>query len=78
MPKEDNRYTIEAVVDRLISGKMDSARLNDSIELALKHGDGVLTVLLEDGEDIPVEAFCVAKRVNLTDYSVQGKEVILG
>ena len=48
---KNKRHTIEAVVDRLISGKMDSARLSDSIELALKHGDGVLTVLLEDGKN---------------------------
>jgi excinuclease ABC subunit A len=47
---KNKRHTIEAVVDRLVSGKMDSARLNDSIELALKHGNGVLTVLLEDGK----------------------------
>jgi excinuclease ABC subunit A len=45
---KNKRHTIEAVVDRLISGKMDPSRLNDSIELALKHGDGVLTILLEN------------------------------
>ena len=48
--EKNKRHTIEAVVDRLVSGKMDSARLNDSIELALKHGGGVLTVLLETPE----------------------------
>jgi len=47
---KNKRHTIEAIVDRLVSGKMDSARLNDSIELALKHGNGVMTVLLEDGK----------------------------
>ena len=45
---KNKRHTIEAVVDRLVSGKIDSARLSDSIELSLKHGNGVLTVLLED------------------------------
>jgi excinuclease ABC subunit A len=45
---KNKRHTIEAVVDRLVSGKMDPARLSDSIELALKHGNGVMTVLLED------------------------------
>lgn len=41
------RHTIEAVVDRLVTGNIDRARLNDSVELALKHGDGVINLLLE-------------------------------
>ncbi|MFA6716101.1 MAG: hypothetical protein WCS27_12040, partial [Victivallaceae bacterium] len=48
--EKNKRHTIEAVVDRLVSGKIDSARLSDSVELALKHGGGVLTVLLENGD----------------------------
>ena len=59
MLEEDNlptlgktiRHTIEAVVDRLITGEnLDSSRLNDSVETALRHGNGVMTVLL-DGEE---------------------------
>ncbi len=41
------RHTIEAVVDRLITGKTDISRLTDSVETALRHGSGNLTVLLE-------------------------------
>ena len=48
---KNKRHTIEAVVDRLISGRLDTARLNDSVELALKHGGGVLTVLIENPEE---------------------------
>ena len=33
--KENKKHTIEAVVDRLITGKTDSARLSDSVELSL-------------------------------------------
>lgn len=44
------RHTIEAVVDRLVSGKVESGRLNESVELALKRGGGLLTVLWEDSE----------------------------
>ncbi len=44
------RHTIEAVVDRLVTGKLDRSRLNDSVELALKHGDGVMNLLLENPE----------------------------
>jgi excinuclease ABC subunit A len=48
-PLEKNkRHTVEAVVDRLITGSIDSSRLNDSVELALKHGEGLLTVMLEN------------------------------
>ncbi|MCQ2402812.1 MAG: excinuclease ABC subunit UvrA [Lentisphaeria bacterium] len=44
------RHTIEAVVDRLVTGSMDHGRLNDSVELALKKGSGVICVLTEDPE----------------------------
>ncbi|QSH41296.1 excinuclease ABC subunit UvrA [Lentisphaerota bacterium ZTH] len=45
------RHSIEAVVDRLVTGSLDASRLNDSVEVALKHGDGILTVLIEN--DVP-------------------------
>jgi len=41
-------HTIEAVVDRLVSGEASSNRLSDSVELALRLGDGVVVVLVED------------------------------
>ncbi len=44
------RHTVEAVVDRLVTGQMEPGRLNDSVELALKRGDGVMGYLLEDPE----------------------------
>ncbi len=52
VPDKNRRHTIEAVVDRLISGKTDIARLTDSVETALRHGDGAVTVLISnpDGE----------------------------
>lgn len=42
------RHSIEAVVDRLICGRLDPSRLNDSVETALKCGKGTLIVLTED------------------------------
>ncbi len=48
MADKNKRHTIEAVVDRLVTGRVDSARLTDSVELALRHGGGVVTVLLEN------------------------------
>jgi excinuclease ABC subunit A len=43
-------HSLEAVVDRLITGRTGSARLTDSVELALRLGDGVIVLLLEDPE----------------------------
>ena len=42
------RHTIEAVVDRLVTGRTEASRLNDSVELALKKGQGIMTLLSED------------------------------
>ena len=42
------RHTVEAVVDRLVTGQTGDSRLNDSVELALKKGNGILRVMLED------------------------------
>ena len=42
------RHDIEAVVDRLVTGSLDRSRLNDSVETALKCGDGELIVMLEE------------------------------
>ena len=44
------RHTIEAVVDRLKTGNIDRSRLTDSVETALKQGNGVLTALIETDE----------------------------
>ncbi len=44
------RHSIDAVVDRLITGKLDPSRLNDSVESALRLGSGNMIVLLENKE----------------------------
>ena len=45
---KNKKHTVEAVVDRLASGKTESSRLNDSVELALRCGGGILNLLVED------------------------------
>ncbi len=45
---KNRRHTVEAVVDRLVTGKTESSRLNDSVELALRCGEGMMSVLLEE------------------------------
>lgn len=42
------RHNIEVVVDRLICGRLEPSRVNDSVETALRAGSGVLLLLLED------------------------------
>ena len=42
------RHNIEAVIDRLICGKLEPSRLNDSVETALRLGGGTLIVMIED------------------------------
>jgi excinuclease ABC subunit A len=42
------RHTLEAIVDRLKTGALASARLQDSVELALRLGKGLIVTLLED------------------------------
>ncbi|HNX35472.1 MAG TPA: excinuclease ABC subunit UvrA [Kiritimatiellia bacterium] len=50
---KNKTHTIEAVVDRLVAGEGVRARLTDSVELALKQGEGLIRVLavLSDGSE---------------------------
>ena len=53
------RHTIEAVIDRLVTGKIDRSRLTDSIETALRRANGVVTIHLDgDDPDFVEEKFC--------------------
>jgi len=44
----NKRHTIEVVVDRLITGRTTPSRLMDSVETALRAGEGVLVAMVED------------------------------
>lgn len=50
---KNKKHTIEAVVDRLKTGKIETSRITDSIEIALRCGDGIITILFEreDGSE---------------------------
>lgn len=52
------RHTIEAVIDRLKTGSIDRSRLTDSVETALRHGNGVLTAVIEKNGVITEKSFC--------------------
>ncbi|MBA7504245.1 UvrABC system protein A [subsurface metagenome] len=50
---KNKRHTIEAVVDRLVTGQEGSqSRIADSVETALKLGAGVVLVSIIDGEEL--------------------------
>jgi excinuclease ABC subunit A len=52
VPHKNRKHTIEAVVDRIVLKEGVQSRLNDSVETALRLGEGlcVASVLGEDGE----------------------------
>lgn len=50
--EKTKKHTIEIVVDRLIIKEGISLRLTDSLEIALKMGDGLVTVLKGDGSEV--------------------------
>ncbi len=60
LPKLDRRraHTIEVVVDRLVAGQGNRTRLTDSVELALKRGDGLAIVLCQDAANHETEIVC--------------------
>ena len=45
---KNKRHSVEAVVDRLMTGKLESGRLTDSVELALRRGESMMTLLVEE------------------------------
>jgi excinuclease ABC subunit A len=50
---KNKRHTIEAVVDRLVSGDEEqTGRISDSVETSLKLGIGVVLVSIVDGEEL--------------------------
>jgi len=48
---KQKRHTIEVIVDRLIVKKDARERIADSVELALKQANGLVTALYEDGRE---------------------------
>jgi len=50
--KKTERHTIEAVVDRLVARDGIRTRLTDSVETALKWGEGRLVVLRQRGDEV--------------------------
>jgi len=51
------QHTIEAVVDRVAVNEESRQRLAESVEVALRLSEGILTVLIEDGENWTAHSF---------------------
>lgn len=54
------KHDIELVVDRLVIRDGVRTRLADSVETALRYGDGMLIALMDDGEHLYSERFACA------------------
>ncbi|MDD5483963.1 MAG: excinuclease ABC subunit UvrA, partial [Kiritimatiellae bacterium] len=55
-PLDDKKkHSIDIVVDRLVITKLIRPRLTDSVELALRHGGGMLIALYQDARGKPQE-----------------------
>jgi excinuclease ABC subunit A len=46
---KNKKHTIEAVIDRLIIDPTTRSRINDSVELALATGEGLMIAMIEEG-----------------------------
>ena len=51
--EKNKKHSIEVVVDRLIIREGIMKRLTDSVEIALKLGDGLMIASVVDGKDLP-------------------------
>lgn len=70
---KNKKHTLDLVVDRLVIREGLRGRLADSVELALKYGEGRLIVSLPEGEDSihSTESSCPVCRIGLPELSPQ-------
>ena len=59
--EKNKKHTIEIVVDRLVVADKIRSRLTDSVELALRRGEGVMVVLAQDSPGKWTEKICSEK-----------------
>ncbi|MCG8529193.1 MAG: excinuclease ABC subunit UvrA [Desulfovibrionales bacterium] len=71
--EKNKKHTIELVVDRLVLKEGLRGRLADSVELALKYGEGRLIVSVVGGEDVAMstESVCPTCKISLPRLSPQ-------
>ncbi|MBE6379985.1 MAG: excinuclease ABC subunit UvrA [Lentisphaerae bacterium] len=70
------RHHIDIVVDRLVAGNMDRSRVNDSVETALKHGSGMLTLLKQEAGFDDWQEVKYSEHLACTDCKVSFGELL--
>lgn len=65
------KHTLELVVDRVVVGQTDTARLSDSVETALREGDGEIILQIEGESDRRFSAIrsCAYCKVGFSELS---------
>ena len=70
------KHTIELVVERIVPKKAERSRLTDSVEVALREGEGSLIVVATDGSRsrrmLSAHRMCATCGVGLPELSPQG------
>lgn len=71
--EKNKKHNIELVIDRLVMKEGLRGRLADSVELALKYGEGRLIVSVVDGEETihSTESVCPTCKISLPKLSPQ-------
>lgn len=71
--EKNKKHSIELVIDRLVMKEGLRGRLADSVELALKYGEGRLIVSVIDGEETihSTESVCPTCKISLPKLSPQ-------
>ncbi|MDO5724896.1 MAG: excinuclease ABC subunit UvrA [Tissierellia bacterium] len=64
--EKNKKHDIDIVVDRIIIREGINARLSDSVELALKHSDGLVVAHIVDGERILYSSKLACPDCNIT------------
>ncbi|PTN32331.1 excinuclease ABC subunit UvrA [Desulfonatronum sp. SC1] len=62
----NQRHTLELVVDRLVAGPEIRHRLADSLELALKHGKGRISIQIVDGGEMVFSTTSVCTQCDIS------------
>ncbi|SDB08202.1 excinuclease ABC subunit A [Desulfonatronum thiosulfatophilum] len=63
---KNQRHTLELVVDRLVAGPDIRNRLADSLELALKHGKGRISIQIVDGPEMVFSTTSVCTQCDIS------------
>ncbi len=71
------KHSLDVIVDRLVTGNIDSARLIDSVERCLKSGEGSLIVLIEkDGKANQWDEQIISEHLACTKCNISVGELL--